>query len=80
MLNVNIDNKNVVFHSPTLPAMDLFSSTTARFFKSALPDYNRGFMIGISFVGSLLKHNEGGPDINIPLSAGFTRGALLANV
>ena len=62
---MNIYTKDVVFHTPTLPAMTLSFSTTARFFKTTPYDYDRGFVIGTSFVGSLLKHNEGGTDIAI---------------
>jgi hypothetical protein len=62
---VNIYTKDVVFHTPTLPAMTLTSSTTARFFKTTPYDYDRGFVIGISLVGPLLKHNEGGTNIDI---------------
>jgi hypothetical protein len=80
MLNVNIKTKNVIFRTPTVPAMSLLSSTTVRFFKSTENDLNRGFVIGISFSGALLKHNEGGSDSEISLSSGFTRGALLTNV
>jgi hypothetical protein len=60
--------------------MILFSSTTASFFTYSQNDYDRGFVIGISFVGPLLKHNEGSTDNDISLSSGFTRGALLTNV
>ena len=80
MLHLNTNTKNVIYHSPTLPQMTLLSSTTARFFKSTANDYNRGYVVAISFDGPLLKHNEGGTDIDISLSGGFTRGALLTNV
>jgi hypothetical protein len=59
--------------------MTLKSSTTARFFKSAPYDYDRGYLIGVSFVGSLLKHNEVDTDAEILLSGGLTSGALLTN-
>jgi hypothetical protein len=36
--------------------------------------------MGVSFVGSLLKHNEGVTDADISLAADFIRGALLTNV
>jgi outer membrane protein assembly factor BamA len=76
---VNIYDKTVVFHSPSLPAMTISNSTTARFFKT---DYvsDRGFAIGISFSGSLQKHNLGGTNSEISLPAAFSRGALLTNV
>jgi hypothetical protein len=77
---VNINTKDIVFHTPTLPVMTLSSSTTARFFKSAPYDYDRGYLMGVSFVGSLLKHNEGVTDADISLAADFIRGALLTNV
>jgi hypothetical protein len=79
MLNGNINTKNVIFHTPTLPAMTVLSSTTARFFKNNYVS-DRGFVIGTSFVGSLLKHNEGDTDKDVSLSGGFTRAALLTNV
>jgi hypothetical protein len=79
MLKVNIYTKDVIFHSPTLPAMTLLSSTTARFFKANYVS-ERGFVIGISFDGPLQKHNQGGTDTEISLTGDFTRGALLTNV
>jgi hypothetical protein len=80
MLKVNIYTKEVIFHSPILPAMDFLSSTTARFFKTTNYVSERGFVIGVSFDGPLQKHNQGGTDTEISLTGGFTRGALLTNV
>jgi hypothetical protein len=73
MLQVDISTNYADFYidALTLPAMDLLSSTTARFFKPALHFLDSGFVIGVSFVGSLSMHNKGGTDSEILLSTAF---------